>query len=151
MSEKNGNIQSEEHFFYLPSEAIEIITELLKKEDYKSLAKYYDLSDSEIKISQLESGVFFIRSKPPEICHPAGFWRYKHPFAPGFKFSSSRETSRENIYIIEVSISIDQGSDSPEQESLSYFYMKKYDEGWKLLPDQLDESDLHFELPQVNF
>ena len=149
MSDINQSNLSKPYFFSSPSEAVEIITSLLKKEDFKNLSYFYDLSGSEIKKAQLESGEFFIRRDPPETGHPAGFWRNKHPFAPGFSFNSARETSKENIYVIEVSITIDQGLDSPPQTGLSHFYMKKYVDGWKLLPDIVDGSDLHVELPQL--
>jgi hypothetical protein len=140
----NDNIKkdrSETYYFSSPADAIPIITELLKNENFKILAMYYDLSYSEIKLSELESGDFFIRKDRPEIAHPAGFWRYKHPFAPGFKYKSVQATAKDAIYIVEVSISIDQGPDSPEQIGLSYFYMIKSDKGWKISPDQVAEDD----------
>lgn len=134
-------------YFSSPVEAIQIITELLEKENFKILAKYYDLSNSEIKLSELKSGEFFIRKERPENAHPAGFWRYKHPFAPGFKFNSVQATANDAIYIVEVSISIDQGSDSPNQIGLSYFYMVKSDKGWNVLPGHVDEDEHRVEMP----
>ena len=146
MNENNQKNKSKTYYFSSPAEAIQIITELLEKKNYKILAKYYDLSNSEIKLSELESGDFFIRKERPEIAHPAGFWRYKHPFAPGFTFNSVQATAKDAIYIVEVSISIDQGSDSPKQFGLSYFYMVKSDKGWKVLPDQVAEDEHHAEM-----
>jgi hypothetical protein len=119
----------------------------LAKEKFKILAGYYDLSNSEIKLSELESGDFFIRKERPEVAHPAGFWRYKHPFAPGFKFKSAQPTDNDAIYIVEVSISIDQGPDSPEQTGLSYFYMIQSDKGWKILPDRVAKDEHQTEIP----
>ena len=146
----NDNSQkdiSKTYYFSSPAEAIQNITELLEKKNFKILARYYDLSNSKIKLSELESGDFFIRKERPEIAHPAEFWRYKHPFAPGFKFKSVQATAKDAIYIVEVSISIDQGSDSPKQIGLSYFYMVKSDKGWKILPDQVAEDEHHTETP----
>ncbi len=134
-------------FFSSPAEAIQIITELLKKANFKILAKYYDLSNSEIKLSELESGDFFIRKERPEFAHPAGFWRYKHPFAPGFTFNRIQATAKDEVYIIKMSISIDQSSDSLKQIGLSYFYMVKSDKGWKVLPDLVAEDEHHVEMP----
>jgi len=142
MNDKNQKDNSKTYYFSSPAEAIPIITGLLEKKNFKMLARYYNLSNSEIKLSELESGDFFIRKERPEIAHPAGFWRYKHPFAPGFKFSGVQATAKDSIYIVEVSISIDQGPESPEQIGLSYFYMLKSDSGWKILPDQVVEDDL---------
>ena len=85
------------YYFSSPAEAVPIITELLVKKNFKILAKYYDLSDSEVKISEMESGDFFIRKVRPKFSHPAGFWRYKHPFAPGFKLNSIEAKSPLNI------------------------------------------------------
>ncbi len=133
--------------FSSPAEAIQIITELLEKEDFKILSKYYDLSNSEIKLSELESGDFFIRKKSPEFSHPAGSWCYKHPFAPGFTFNRLEATAKDSVYVIEMSISIDQGSGSPTQIGLSYFYMVKSDKGWKILPDQVTEDERQVEMP----
>ena len=95
----------------------------------------------------MESGDFFIRKERPEVAHPAGFWRYKHPFSPGFKYYSVRATAKESTHVVKVSISIDQGLDSPEQIGFSYFYMIKSDNGWKLIPDQVSEDDRQDEMP----
>ena len=90
--------------FSSPEEAVPIITQLLVKEDFKTLASYYDLSDSGVKLVDLESGDFFIRKKRPEVTHPADFWRFKHPFSPGFKYSSMSNGPKENVYTIHVKI-----------------------------------------------
>jgi len=147
MQDNNQKDRSKTYYFSSPTEAIQIISELLEKKNFKILAKYYDLSNSEIKLSELESGDFFIRKDRPEIAHPAEFWSYKHPFAPVFKFNSVQTTAKDAVYIVEVSISIDQGSDSPKQIGLSYFYMVKSDKGWKILPDQVAKDDPHIEIP----
>jgi hypothetical protein len=147
MIDNNQKDRSKTYYFSSPAEAIQIISALLEKNNFTILARYYDLSNSEIKLSELESGDFFIRKDRPEIAHPAEFWRYKHPFAPGFKFKSVQATAKDAIYIVEVSISIDQGSDSPKQTGLSYFYMVKSDKGWKILPDQVTENEPHGEMP----
>jgi len=127
-------------YFSTPEEAVPKITELLRNEDFVTLAKCYDLSNSDIPLSDLESGDFFIRTVRPEMSHPAGFWRYKHPFSPGFEYSSTRPSTRESVYIVEVRIVIDQGVDSPEQEGFSLFYMIKSVRGWQVLPEQVADN-----------
>ena len=72
MSDNNQKEMSKSYYFSSPAEAIPIISELLEKKNFKVLARYYDLSNSEIKLSELESGDFFIRKERPEIAHPAG-------------------------------------------------------------------------------
>jgi hypothetical protein len=146
MNANNQQDTSKSNYFSSPAEAIPIITELLKKENFKVLAKYYDLSNSEIKLTELESGTFFIRKDRPKFTHPAGFWRYKHPFSPGFTLNRVEATAKKAVYLVEVSISIDQGSGSPKQIGLSHFYMVKSEKGWKILPDQVAENH-HFEMP----
>jgi hypothetical protein len=140
MKGNNQKDSSKTFYFTSPAAAIPIITDLLKQQNFKILAQYYDLSNSEIKLAEMESGDFFIRRERPEIAHPAGFWRYKHPFAPGFTFNSIHATDKKAVFMVEVSCSIDQGSDSPQQIGLSYFYMVKSDKGWKILPDQATEN-----------
>jgi len=140
MSDNNQKEISKSYYFSSPAEAIQIISGLLEKKNFKILARYYDLSGSEIKRSELESGDFFIRKERPEIAHPGGFWRYKHPFAPGFTFRNVQATTREAVYLVEVSISIDQDPESSAQIGLSYFYMIKSDKGWQVLPDQVDQN-----------
>ncbi len=147
MTKKDHSISSNAYYFSSPAKAIQTITELLKNENFKILSKYYDLSNSNIDLAELESGDFFIQKQRPEIAHPSGFWRYKHPFAPGYIFKSSRVAGKKTVYVVEVSISIDQGLDSPAQQGLSYFYMLKSNKGWKILPDEVSEDDLHIEMP----
>ena len=128
-------------FFTSPEDAIPIITGLLEKEDFGTLAKYYDLSGSDIEFPSLESGDFFIRKKRPEVSHPSGFWRYKHPFPPGFEFSSIRKSTREGVYVIHVEIEIDQGAESPIQVAQGNFQMINIPGGWKILPDQINTEE----------
>ena len=145
----NKNTETVDLYFTSPEAAIPVITDLLEKEQFEILAGYYDLSNSTIKKSELESGDFFIRTKRPESAHPAGFWRYKHPFAPGFKYSATWPTEKEGVYRIEVSISIEQGEDAPLQTGRSGFYMLKTDKGWKLLPDKLSEYPPPGDVPVI--
>ena len=129
------NEDSEVKYFTTPWEAVPIITDLLKNQDFKTLAAYYDISSSKIKRADLESGEFFIQTDRPEVAHPAEFWRYKHPFAPGFKFDNIQSTEKEGIYIVTVMIVIDQGEGSPSQEAYDNFHMIKSTKGWQILPD----------------
>jgi len=148
MDNSNQKDESKSSYFSSPAKAIPIISNLLENKKFKILAGYYDLSKSDITLFDLESGDFFIRKERPELAHPAELWRYKHPFAPGFKFKNVQATAKEAIYIVEVYISIDQGSDSPEQIGLSYFYMLKSDKGWRILPNQVTSDELQPERPK---
>ncbi len=129
-------------FFSSPEEAVEKISDLLRREDFKTLAGYYDLSGSGISRTDLESGKFFIRRQRPEVCHPADDWRYKHPFSPGFKYwdKARASGSDEGVFVIRVGISFDQGVDSPVQRGYSLFLMIELDRGWQVLPQPADDN-----------
>ena len=137
-----------ELFFSSPEEAVEKMSALLRVEDFKTLACYYDLTGSGIDRADLESGDFFVRQQRPELSHPAELWRYKHPFAPGFKYCGRRAGSGDEIFVIRVCISIDQGEDSPMQEGYSSFLMIESDRGWQVLPQPVDENETP-EMPTV--
>lgn len=119
-----------------PQEAVGIISELLTKEDWKTLSRYYYLEGSNIDVEELESGRFFTRTNPPEVCHPGGFWVYKHPFHPHFKYLNHKETDDKNI-IVTVYIKIDEGM-GMFQEGRQDFAMKRTSEGLQLLPGTVD-------------
>ncbi|MBN2520451.1 MAG: hypothetical protein JXB17_08105 [Bacteroidales bacterium] len=120
-------------YFESPEKSIPVITELLINADWETLSRYYNLSNSGIDIKELISGDFFIRDKKPEAAHPAAFWRFKHPFSPGFKYLSDYEI-KENIYKVELVIEIDQG-DGMIQKGFQLFYMIKYKQGFQILPE----------------
>ncbi|NOX84483.1 MAG: hypothetical protein GXO86_00730 [Chlorobi bacterium] len=134
--DKNHKEVSTARYFTSPDEAVPIITDLLKNEDFKTLSAYYDLSGSKVKQADLESGEFFIRREKPAVSHPAGFWKYKHPFAPGFKYNSLQPTDRKGVYLVQVVVVIDQGEGTPSQVGTSGFYMIQSARGWQVLPDR---------------
>ncbi len=134
--DKNHKEDSMARYFASPEEAVQTITELLTKEDFKTLSAYYDLSGSNLIISDLESGEFFVRREKPAVAHPAGFWRYKHPFAPGFKYNSLQPTDRKGVYLVELIVVIVQGERAPSQVGTSGFYMIQSANGWQVLPDR---------------
>jgi hypothetical protein len=133
------------NYFASPEKAVPLITTLLRQEDFRALATYYDLSNSNIPRTHLESGAFFIRAQRPEVAHPAELWRYDHPFPPGSEYSGMRPSGKPSVYIISVEISIDQGAESPRQVGRSFFYMIQSVRGWQICPEPVtegEESDL---------
>ena len=123
---------TESRYFTSPEQAVIVITELLRREDWSALSRYYDLSDSKVDRQELESGRFFIRAEKPEGAHPAGFWRYKHPFAPGFKFDRVKATADPSVIVVAVSVEIDQGG-GVKQRGLSEFKMRNSQKGYQIL------------------
>ena len=125
--------RSEALYFQDPQSAVPAITKLLKAKDWKSLARYYHLDGSEVKRADLESGAFFYTDQRPEAAHPAGFWRYKHPFAPGFQYVESRDLQTLLQIEVIVAIEIDQGG-GPPQRGMQAFLMRRTPEGYQILP-----------------
>lgn len=122
-------------FFESPQRAVEAISKMLKEEDWASLARHYDLGGSDIDRKTLLSGEFFVRTERPEAAHPGGFWRYKHPFAPGFEYSFTTPADETGIVTVRVSIRIDQGAGQPVQVGWQEFRMRRSEKGFQILPD----------------
>lgn len=120
-------------FFENPQQAIPIISSLMQDQDWKTLASYYDMNDSKYSIQELESGRNFYREEPPNTIDPFGFWKYKHPFPPGFQFNSQRSLG-DNLIEVLVSYKIDQG-DGMINEVHQNFTMKKSNQGYQLILD----------------
>lgn len=133
-------------YFNSPRQAVEAIKEMQREGDWASLARFYDLSGSSIDRATLISGEFFIRTERPEAAHPGGFWRYKHPFPPSFDYAATTSAAEVGVVIVRVSISIDQGAGAPTQEGWQEFSMRESEQGFQILPDNVEPIDLN-ELP----
>ncbi len=120
-------------YFASPSDAVERITAMLEKKDWPELAKHYDLADSPIDRTDLISGEFFYTEEEPAVAHPAGFWRYKHPFAPAFEFKSVRDLEEPGVIEVTVGVEIDQGG-GMIQRGLQTFLMRRSDKGYQVMP-----------------
>jgi len=128
-------IQLQDLYFRSPQESVEIITQLLKSEDWKTLSSYYsfEVQDDEL-LDSLKSGDYFIRKERPEVSHPGGFWKYRQPFPPGFTYSY-QETIAEDIIKVHLEIEIDQGEGMIQRGQDSYL-LKKLEKGYQLLPEE---------------
>ena len=120
-------------YFSSPQESVELTSQLMLKEDWGTLMRYYfvDNSDKET-IDSLKNGGYFIRSKKPEVIHPAVSWKYKKPFDPSFKYLGHFEEDLDRINV-EVSIDIDQGN-GMIQKGVSSFYLIKSHNGYQHIP-----------------
>lgn len=123
-----------DRYFVSPQASVDIITDLVNAEDWEKLASYYDLSGSDIDEDSLTDGTFFINETRPEAAHPAGFWRYKQPFAPGFTYQSAKIVNEDEIEVT-VMIEIDQGG-GMVQRGLDTFQLTPHPEGYQLLPKE---------------
>ena len=118
-------------YFDNPKEAVIVTTELLEKRNWSRLARYYDLSGTNIKRNELESGEYFFQSKKQEVNHPGILSRYKRPFAPGFKYDGEYILNG-NTTVVRVRILINQGT--MLQEGVQAFGLKKSKAGFQIIP-----------------
>lgn len=119
--------------FASPEVAVPAIDEMLRKEDWKGLAAYYDLEGSGVNRRDLESGKFFTRTERPADAHPGIPWKIRHPFPPGYRFQSATPTADASVVEVTVMIEIDQGG-GPKQRGLSSFRMRRSAAGYRILP-----------------
>jgi len=120
-------------YFPTAEKAVAVAEELVRQQDWKTLARYYDLTGSDAKLADLESGDFFVCKERPANADPMGFWKTKHPFPPGFKFAGIQATTSLDVLKVNVAIEIDQGG-GPKQRSVQSFLLKKKGEGYQILP-----------------
>lgn len=120
-------------YFASPAEAVERITGMLEEKNWVALARHYDLSDSPEDRATLLSGEFFYTDEEPAAAHPAGFWHYRHPFAPGFTFHSTRELDEPGVVEVTVMVEIDQGG-GMVQRGIETFLMRRTDRGYQVMP-----------------
>ncbi len=123
-----------DRYFTSPQASVDVITDLLKSEDWRTLASYYDLSGTGIDDESLLDSAFFLNEARPEAAHPAGFWRYKQPFAPGYTYLSSKIVNEDQIEVT-VMIEIDEGG-GMVQRGLDAFRLTAHPEGYQLLPKE---------------
>ena len=121
-------------YFASPADAVGMITDLLRREDWPTLARYYDLTGSDVPSEALTSGRFFLNPARPPSSHPGLPWKYRHPFTPGFTFTDVRRTEVEGVVSVTVGISIDEGG-GRIRRGFSEFRMRKSSAGYQVLPE----------------
>jgi len=121
-----------ERYFASPQASVPVITRLLKAKDWQTLASYYDLSGSDVDTQSLKDGSFFLNEKRPQMAHPAGFWRIKQPFAPGYVFQSAK-AMEDGQTEVTVMVEIDEGG-GLVQRGYDTFRLVAHPEGYQLLP-----------------
>lgn len=121
-------------YFASPEAAVPAIDGFLRKEDWKTLARYYDLEGAKVKRADLDSGKFFLRTERPADAHPGVPWKFRHPFPPGYRYQSTAPTAVLGVVEVTVIIEIDEGG-GPFQRGLATFLMRKGAAGYRVLPD----------------
>lgn len=128
--------EDEAKYFSSPEEAVTIVTKLIGDKDWPGLARYYDLTESDVAPEELGSGRFFLVDEGEYVGPPLAGPKVKRPFQPGFKYDrhAAGPGSKVKVY---VSISIDQG-DAVVLEGSGAFLLKKTPMGYRLLPEDTD-------------
>jgi hypothetical protein len=120
-------------YFASPQESVERISELVRNKDWTVLSEYYDLAGANLSRQKLQSEEFFMRTERPANGDPTGFWRYRHPFPPGFVYLTVQPTKDPNVITVTVFREIDQGGGSI-QKVLAEYQMRKTATGYQILP-----------------
>lgn len=133
------------HYFESPTYAVIVVNQLLEKRAWSTLAKYYHLDASGPKLEELTSGRFFYTTESSGPQDPMGFWKYRHPFPPGFAYDSHEELNND---ILKVHVAIDvldeplpgAPPDTPAvMRTVRAFHLHyTAGRGFKLLPDQVE-------------
>ena len=107
-------------YFASPQEAVETSSWLVRNEDWKQLASYYDLTGSNITREQLESGSLFTGSTT-------------QPFPPLLRFDHVEDTATKNVKKVVVVLP-GEPTDQTTPRS-DEFYLRKSKLGYRLLPE----------------
>ena len=121
-----------DNYFESPEKAVDLITLMLQNESWETLTSYYDLTNSFVPVSEFLSGNFFVPTEEPEVRHPGGFWKYKHPFSPGFSFNYA--STHENVVTVYLSIEIDEGGGKVQRGIDSFKLVFYPGKGYKIMP-----------------
>jgi hypothetical protein len=124
-------------YFDSPASAVGRITDLLRREDWRTLARYYDLTETSIAREELTSGRFFLNRERPANAHPGLPWKYRHPFTPGFQFSEAVDRAEAFVVTVVMTVAIDQG-DGRVQRGFQEFAMRRSGRGYQILPPDLE-------------
>jgi hypothetical protein len=134
----------DKNYFESPEDAVGIVNQLLNKRDWNTLSNYYLLSESGPKLEDLKSGRFFFTKDSSGPQDPMGFWKYLHPFPPGFTIVGYEELENG---IIRVQVAIEVLDEPlpgapPETPSVmrtmrAFHLHYTKGRGFKLLPDKV--------------
>lgn len=116
-------------FFQTPKESVGIISQLLKEEDWTTLARYIDTDSTQLDDDELISGKYFIEDSVVEKHH------YK-PFDPELHFLSSHNV--DDICVVELEKDI---SDNQEvcTKATAFFFLHKEDKGYRIVLEYPDD------------
>ncbi|TNE58280.1 MAG: hypothetical protein EP340_05850 [Alphaproteobacteria bacterium] len=120
------------HFFTTPETAVRRINTILAANDWRQLSQYYELDGTDISKTELETGQFFI-GDAQRLSDPRN---YLHPFPPGAQFYGVRQLEGSDIFEVDVLWEMDVPW-AKKQKHVTRFHMKRFPEGYRLLPDRV--------------
>ncbi|MBE7494449.1 MAG: hypothetical protein HS117_05860 [Verrucomicrobiaceae bacterium] len=121
-------------YFTTPEAAVTEAAKMMRDKAWRVLARYYDLSGTDIPRATLDSGVFFMVKVPDQpLPPPLAELGQREPFVPGFQFINTEPDKEPGVTIVHVGMEIDQGG-GPKQKVRSQFRLRKHEQGWQLLP-----------------
>lgn len=123
------------NYFSSPEEAVSIITDLMRKEDWLKLGRYHDYAGTGWRENDLQDSAFYLHEIKPEKTHPAIPWKYKFPFAPGFKLESVEDAPQVGVVRVILRLDIDEGG-GMKQTSLVVLLLRKSEKGYQIIPPE---------------
>ena len=120
-------------YFASPAEAVSVITDLMRKEDWLKLGRYHDHAGMGWRENDMQDSAFYLHQIKPENTHPAIDWKYKYPFAPGFKFESVEDAPQVGVVRVILRFDIDAGGGT-KQTRLAVLLLRQSDKGYQLIP-----------------
>jgi hypothetical protein len=118
-------------YFASPETAVREINAMLGAHEWRRLALYYDLSDSDVTERDLLNGTYFAGTTPG-----GGGKAMPHPFPAGYVFVSSLPTELNLMRRIIVAKSLNGTADPSAQTS---FFMRRSPDGYRIIPEDAAE------------
>jgi len=116
-------------------DAIELCTYLLLDEEWEKLASYYDLTNTTLTYNDIANRDFFMTDiKPFDTPLPANYWKYKHPFPPGYRYLFSEPLDSE-ITKIWLTNKFEIG-DGLVKDGRFWFLMRYKLDGYQIVPPE---------------
>lgn len=115
-------------FFKTPQVAVEKVGALVEDGDWDLLSQFYDLPKDADTAEALTSLRYFTEPDP--------LTGHRPPFDEGFRFKDILRTEYEGVFEVVVS----RVDPATGQETLQFFYVKRYPEGYRILTARPSED-----------
>lgn len=113
-------------YFSSPKESVNIISELLERQEWATLSRYYDMTYTKATKKEMLSGNFFIKPKNENEIH------YK-PFDPDFLFLDSHIIENEYC-IVELTKELWKTC-GVRSDASDFFFLHKVKNGYQIISE----------------